>query len=409
MDFDDTSEEAAFRSEARAWLEATAPRYEWNRASLSDGAALAAAKEWQARKANDGWVALHWPREHGGRGLTLLHSIIYDQEEARYELPRGFFEIGLGICAPPIIAYARDEQKRRYLPKLVRGEEVWCQLFSEPGAGSDLAGLRCRATRDGDSWVVNGQKVWTTGAHYSDWAILVTRHDPSLPKHKGLTFFLVDMKSEGIEARPIKQISGASGFNEVFLSNVRIADENRLGEVGAGWQVAITTLMNERVSSAGRRAAPDVEHLLALAREVELGDGRPAIEDRAVREKLADWYVQARGLELLNARMLTALSQGRQPGPEGSIGKLVSAPKRQDIASFGVDLQELGGIAQDRELAKTKALFQDAYLSSPGARIAAGTDEILRNILAERVLGLPGDIRIDRDRPWSELPSGDRK
>jgi alkylation response protein AidB-like acyl-CoA dehydrogenase len=286
---------------------------------------------------------------------------------------------------------------------LVSGEEIWCQLFSEPVAGSDLAGLRTRAQRDGDDWVVSGQKVWNSGAHYADYGILVARHDSDLAKHKGLTFFWVDMKSAGIEARPIKQVSGASAFNEVFLTNVRIPDEQRLGEIGEGWQVAITTLMSERLSSSPR--PPDFKHIFELARSVQLEEG-PAIENRAIRDQLADWYVDTQGLKHTNSRLLTAISKGRRPGPEASIQKIVSANKQQAIASFGAELQELGGILTGDEEQTAGGLFQMGYLSSPGGRIAAGTDEILRNIIAERVLGLPGDIRVDRDRPFSEVPSG---
>ncbi|HVR29967.1 MAG TPA: acyl-CoA dehydrogenase family protein, partial [Thermoanaerobaculia bacterium] len=227
MDFNDSPQEAEFRGECRAFLERNAKRsdgapgvWRWQgKMSLDD--AVARAKEWQGKKSDAGFACIHWPKEHGGAGLSLMHSIIYDQEEAGFEVPRGFVELGLNICAPPLAAYASDQQKKRLLPKMARGEEIWCQLFSEPVAGSDLAGLRTRAVRDGDEWVVNGQKVWNSGAHYSDWAILVTRHDPSMAKHKGLTFFFVSMKSPGIEPRPIKQISGSSGFNEVFLTNVR--------------------------------------------------------------------------------------------------------------------------------------------------------------------------------------------
>ena len=242
MDFQDSPQEAAFRAEARAWLEANAEPLPPGGTSRFDGLpeqeGLAASKEWQQKKYDDGWACITWPKEHGGRGATFMEGVIWAQEEAKFDVPDGFLGIGHGTCAPAIMAHGTEEQKRRYLPKLASGEEIWCQLFSEPGAGSDLAGLRTRAERDGDEWVVNGQKVWNSGAHYADWGILVTRHDPTVPKHKGLTFFVVDMKSQGIEPRPIRQIPGTSEFNEVFLQNVRVPDHNRLGEVGAGWQVA---------------------------------------------------------------------------------------------------------------------------------------------------------------------------
>jgi acyl-CoA dehydrogenase len=247
MDFNDTPVEAEFRAKVRTWLDANAKRRTGRRSlnrRVDSERGLALAKEWQAKKADAGYAVMHFPPEYGGQGRPILYNVIFEEEEAKYDVPVGYFGIGLGMCAPVMMAYATEEQKRRYLPKLIRGEEVWCQLFSEPGAGSDLAGLRTRAVRDGDEWVVNGQKIWTSGAHYSDYGILVTRHDPSLPKHKGLTFFFVDMKSPGIEPRPIRQITGASDFNEVFFTNVRIPDGQRLGGVGDGWSVSITTLMN---------------------------------------------------------------------------------------------------------------------------------------------------------------------
>jgi alkylation response protein AidB-like acyl-CoA dehydrogenase len=409
MDFNDSPQEADFRSACRTFLDRNATRNEgapgvwrWQgKMPLAD--AVARAREWQGKKADAGFACITWPKEHGGAGLSLMHAIIYDQEEANYEVPRGFLEIGLNICAPPLIAHATPEQKKRFLPKLARGEEIWCQLFSEPVAGSDLAGLRTRAVRDGDEWVVNGQKVWNSGAHYADWAILVTRHDQSLAKHKGLTFFFVDMKTPGIEPRPIKQISGASGFNEVFLTNVRIADSQRLGEVGEGWQVSMTTLMNERLAS--RPSPPDFSNVFAVAKRTELESG-PAMKNGAIRELLADWYVEAQGLKYTRARLLTAISQGKRPGPEASIQKLVGANKLQAISSFGADLQEFAGILVAEGDAEDDGLFQQGYLAAPGGRIAAGTDEILKNIIAERVLGLPGDIRLDRDKPFNEIPTG---
>ena len=405
MDFNDTPEQAGFRAEARAWLAANAPNYTARRGRSGAATAedLVRAKAWQKCKAEAGWVGLHWPVEYGGRGLSRLHVIIYSQEEAKYSLPSAFFGIGLGFCAPTMMEYATEEQKRRYLPKLLSGEEIWCQLFSEPSAGSDLAGLRTRSERDGDEWVVNGQKIWNTYAHLADYGILVTRHDTSLPKHKGLTYFFLDMHSEGVEARPIKQIAGTSNFNEVFFTNVRIPDSQRLGEVGEGWSVALTTLMNERLGASSLSLPPDYSHALELARGIEI-DGSSALENGAVRQRLADWYVESKGLELVGARMVTALAQGGTPGPEASIRKVVAASKTQSVASFGIDLQEMAGILVEE--GADDGLYQDAFLHAPGSRIAGGSDEILRNIIAERVLQLPGDIRVDRDVPFSDVPGG---
>jgi alkylation response protein AidB-like acyl-CoA dehydrogenase len=304
------------------------------------------------------------------------------------------------------MAYAKPEQLQRYVGPALRGEEIWCQLFSEPVAGSDLAGIRTRAERDGDDWMVNGQKIWTSGAHFSDYGILVTRTDPNARKHEGLTFFFLDMKSPGVEVRRIKQISGTSNFNEVFFTDVRIPDAQRLGKVGDGWKVSLTTLMNERLA-VGDAPGPDAMDLFALAREVQL-DGAPAIANPAVRERLADWYSKAQGLKYTKFRTMTALSRGQTPGPEASIGKLASATKLQEIASYGMDLIGMSGGLMDEELAPMNAWFQEALLYAPGMRIAGGTDEILRNIIAERVLGLPADIRVDKDVPFNQLRSGRR-
>jgi alkylation response protein AidB-like acyl-CoA dehydrogenase len=408
MDFNDTPEEAAFRAEARAWLEANAPSPEearkMGRETTNEAEALKRAKAWQAKKADGGWACLHWPKEYGGRGATPIQRVIWEQEESRFAVPRGFFEIGLGMCGPTMMTWATEEQKKRYLPKMLRGEEIWCQLFSEPAAGSDVAGLRTRCERDGDDWIINGQKVWTSGAHYSDFGIIVTRSDPTVPKHKGLTFFFVDMKSPGVEVRPIKQISGTSNFNEVYFTDVRIPDSQRLGKIGQGWEVSVSVLMNERLA-VGDAPGPGFDEAFALAREVELESG-PAIKDSSVRQKLADWYVQSRGLKYTKFRTITALSRGAIPGPEASITKLVSASNLQNIASFGMDLQDMGGSLMEQDVAPANAIFQQALLYSPGLRIAGGTDEILRNIIAERVLGLPADVRVDKDVPFNKLPTG---
>jgi alkylation response protein AidB-like acyl-CoA dehydrogenase len=407
VDFSDTPQEAAFRAEARAWLENHAEpkraQFETWQTRYGEAEGLTRAKHYQLRKAEAGFAGITWPKEYGGRGGTPIQQVIWTQEETEYLAPRGYFEIGLGMCMPTLFAYGTEEQKRRYAPRALTGDEIWCQLFSEPGAGSDLAGLRTRSVRDGDSWVVNGQKIWTSGAHRADWGILVTRSDPARPKHKGLTFFFLDMHSAGIEIRRIKQISGASNFNEVYFTDVRIPDTQRLGAVGQGWGVAITTLMNERLTS-GELRGPDWDELFTLARNVELEHG-PALADPAVRERLADWYVRRQGLRWGRFRVMTALSRGETPGPENSIGKLVAAVQAQDIAAFALDLLDMGGAVSDPDLAPMRAAFQENLLASPGSRIAAGTDEILKNIIAERVLGLPADVRLDKDLPFSELRS----
>ncbi len=411
MDFNDTPEEAAFRAEVRAFLDRDAePKDDANAVYrgryAADDQMVQRAQDWQAKKAAAGFAGITWPAEWGGRGGTPMQQVIYNQEEADYVTPRGVFEIGLGMCIPTMMAYAKPEQLERYVGPALRGEEIWCQLFSEPAGGSDLAGLRTKAERDGDDWVINGQKIWTSGAHFCDFGIIVVRTDPEAAKHAGLSFFFLDMKSPGIEVKRIKQISGTSNFNEVFFTDVRVPDAQRLGEVGDGWKVSLTTLMTERLA-VGDAPGPDFDDIFHLARTLELEDG-PAIKDKAVRERLADWYVQAQGLKLTKFRTITALSRGQTPGPEASITKLVSATKLQDIASFGMDLLGMSGAVMDPEVAPMNAWFQEALLYAPGMRIAGGTDEILRNIIAERVLGLPGDIRVDKDVAFNQVPSGKR-
>jgi alkylation response protein AidB-like acyl-CoA dehydrogenase len=409
VDFEDTPEEAEFRTGARAFLDRNAKRREPGagmvyRAGNDSPEFRRKAKDWQAQKADAGYAGITWSKDWGGRGGTAIQQVIYDQEEAKYAVPRGLFDIGLGMCIPTICTWGTQEHRERFAKKALRGEEIWCQLFSEPAAGSDLAGLRTRAERDGDHWVVNGQKIWTSGAQYCDFGVLVTRSDFSAPKHKGLTYFFIDMRSPGIEIRPIKQISGASHFNEVFFTDVRIPDSQRLGAVGEGWKVSLTTLMNERYTIGGRSGV-GVEDIFELARKVELDDG-PAMKNEAVRDKLADWYVMSQGLKYSHFRTMTALSRGNTPGPESSIGKLVNGAKLQNIAAFAMDLMEQGGILTDPELAPLAAVFQQTLMTSPSSRIAGGSDEIMRNIIAERVLGLAPDVRVDKDLPFNKIPTG---
>lgn len=403
MDFEDTAAENAFREEARAWLEANVPTAE----ELAGMDGMARAKFWQKRKADGGWACIRWPKEYGGRDATAIENVILGQEEAKVDAPEtGVFGIGQGMAAPTMMTWATEEQKQQFIPRLATGEDVWCQLFSEPAGGSDLAALRTKADRDGDDWVVNGQKIWTSGAHYSDWAILVVRTDPDVAKHKGLSYFFLDMNSPGIEVKPIRQISGEANFNEVYFTDVRIPDSQRLGDVGQGWQVALTTLMNERASIGAGGGGTKFDTVKELAESVQI-DGRPAIEDSHVRAKLATWYVEEAGLKYTIYRTLSALSRGAVPGPENSIGKYVAGKKTQDMASFAIDLLEQEGIIRDKSQdARFATLFQDTYMSIPGLRIAGGTDEIMANIIAERVLGLPQEPRMDKGIPFTEVPTG---
>ena len=401
MDFNDTPEEARFREEASSWLAENAPTDEAFRALTP----LQQAKVWQKQKYDAGWACLGWAPDFGGRGASAIEEVIWRQEESQYDLPANFFLIGQGMIGPTLMAWASDEDKARFLPPLASGEEVWCQLFSEPAGGSDLAALRTRAERDGDDWVINGQKIWTSGAHYSDYGVIVVRTDPTVPKHKGLSYFYVDMKAPGVEIKPIKQLTGDSDFNEVYFTDVRVSDSQRLGEVGQGWQVSLTTLMNERAAIGGSFGQMDVSLAMSVAEEVEI-DGRPALEDAAVRARIANWYVQEAGLKFTGYRSLTALSRGALPGPENSIGKLVGAPKMQAMSSYLMDLLGASGAIADESLAAKAGIIQRAYMGAPGLRIAGGTDEIMANIIAERVLGLPQEPRLDKGIPFNEVPTG---
>ena len=401
MDFNDTPEESRFREEASSGLAANAPTDDAFRA-LSP---LEQAKVWQKRKYDAGWACIGWAPDFGGRGASAIEEVIWRQEESQYDLPANFFLIGQGMIGPTLMAWASDEDKARFLPQLASGEEVWCQLFSEPAGGSDLAALRTRAEPDGDDWVINGQKIWTSGAHYSDYGVIVVRTDPTVPKHKGLSYFYIDMKAPGVEIKPIKQLTGDSDFNEVYFTDVRVSDSQRLGEVGQGWQVSLTTLMNERAAIGGSFGQMDVSLAMSVAAEVEI-DGRPALEDAAVRARIADWYVQEAGLKYTGYRSLTALSRGALPGPENSIGKLVGAPKMQAMSSYLMDLLGASGAIADEALATKAGIIQRAYMGAPGLRIAGGTDEIMANIIAERVLGLPQEPRLDKGIPFNEVPTG---
>ena len=351
------------------------------------------------------WV--HFPQGRGGLGLARGRQLEVDALLDAAGAPRpdvGRNSIGLGMAAPTILAFGTQELQERYLRPLFACEEIWCQLFSEPGAGSDLAGVATRAVPDGDEWVVDGQKVWTSGAHYSDFGIVLVRTNPDVPKHKGLTMFWLDLRSAGVEIRPIHQMSGGSNFNEVYFTDVRIPDAQRLGKVDDGWRVALVTLMNERLAVGGGGGAGPKE-ILKLARDLDAGEGT-LLQDKAFRQKLADWYVQAEGLRNTRMRTITALSRGQTPGPESSIGKIIAANQLQDIGNSAVEAEDQFGIINDAAVSPMRALFQSAVMNAPGLRIAGGTDEILKNIIAERVLGLPGEIRTDKEAAFRDLPAG---
>ena len=401
MDFNDSSEEAAFRAEARAWLEKTLGPPASRQTARSEGDGIAAAKAYQAKKAAAGYVGLTWRKEVGGRELPPIFQVIFGQEEQKFQAPVAPFGIGLGMCIPTVIAFHSPEKIKRYVGPALRGEEIWCQLFSEPMAGSDLAALRTTAQKKGDQWIVNGQKIWTSGAQFCDYGLLLARTDPDVPKHKGLTMYFLRMDTPGLEIKPIKQMSGSSTFNEVFFKDCEVPDAQRVGAVGEGWKVAMGLLGRERSAPLSRK--PEVGELLDYVRQMTLENG-PALNDDAVREKVADFYVRSEAIRFTRLRMLTSLSRGQTPGPEGSIMKLADVNRLQEMVSFAIDLLGPAG-AINGSAEPVKNLFEDAFFFSTALRIAGGTDEIQRNIIAERVLGLPADNRIDKNIAFKDVPT----
>lgn len=399
MIFEESAEHKAYRAKVHAWLEAQGyPSRRGGRRELdfSRPGAIDGARAWQARKAAAGYAAMTWPVEYGGGGATGVEAQIYAEEEAGFAVPvANVFDIGLGMGGPTMLAFATPEDKARLLPRIAGGDDIWCQLFSEPAAGSDLAGIRTRAVRDeatGD-WIVNGQKLWTSYAQFADWGLLIVRTDPSVPKHKGLTYFFVDMHSPGIEARPLRQLAGVREFNEVFFTDVRIPDANRLGAVNGGWRVAIATLMHERNFGGG--GMTDFSGLFALARSRTI-NGRPAVQDGGIRRRIADAWIQANGLDLTSRLARGLLARGDLPGPEFSMGKLIGVRNGYAIAQLKA---ELGGSAALE--ADDPAV--DEWLNYPRGRLAGGSDEVMANILAERVLGLPAEPRVDKDVPFDAI------
>jgi alkylation response protein AidB-like acyl-CoA dehydrogenase len=382
VDFDDSEREAAFRAEARAFLAASAPRslagaYD---ETVDETRLVAEAKAWQRTLFEHGWAAVLWPKEWGGRGLGPVEQIIWNQELARAGLGESIFVVGIGMAGPTLVAHGSDAHKRRFLRPMLAGEEIWCQLFSEPGAGSDLAALSARAVRDGDDWLVTGQKTWCSGAHYADFGILLARTDPSGSKHDGITYFLLDMRSPGVEVRQLRQMTGGSHFNEVFLDGVRIPDAHRLGPEGGGWRVAMTTLLNERMAMAGLERMFSFDALAAEARR------RPERVDGALRDEIGRLYGWVKTLELLNARITTKLGRGAIPAAESSVVKLAVA--RIFTKAGEVGLRLLGS-----EAALRRSPWADLWLLAPSLHIAGGTDEIQKNVAAQRVLGLPREPR----------------
>ena len=365
---------------------------------------LRRARAWMKIKAEGGYGAILWPREIGGRGGTSIEKVIYEEEEGRYYVPIGaFVNLGMNNSVPTILHHGRPDQIKQFAGPTMRGEIAWAQLFSEPAAGSDLAALRTRAVRDGDDWIVSGQKVWSSWAHHADWGILLARTDPGVAKHKGLTFFLVDMKSPGVEIRPIKQISGKSDFNETFLTDVRIPDANRLGAVNGGWPVAMTTLTGERIGPAPPSTGVTAMTVLRRAAGTRHGNGT-MLDSSAVRERIARWYAIEQGLRNFRFRLLTKISKNESPGNATALSKLMSYRKLQDLSAYAMDLGGYAGLfddGADPELTKV----HDEFIWSSAMRLAGGSDEVLRNQLAERALGLPQDMRADKIVPFDQLPA----
>jgi alkylation response protein AidB-like acyl-CoA dehydrogenase len=376
MDLTFTEPETAFRDELRAWLADNHPGEE---PTGEDAEAYQWRRDFQRRLADGGWAAVHWPVEYGGRGATLTQSAIFFEELARARAPLPANVLGLLLAGPTIMAYGTDEQKDRYLTPIVTAEEIWCQGFSEPEAGSDLASLKTRAVKSGSDWVVTGQKVWTSGAQYSKWCMLVARTDTEVPKHKGLTYFLMDMEQDAVQVRPLRQLTGESEFNELFIEEARIPDENVLGGVGNGWKVALTTLMNER---AGLAFFLQVRLRQVLDEVFAEADRRGLLEDPVIADKLGDLHLKAEVLRLTAYRGLTAIERYGQPGPEGSLTKWMWSETNQQLTQFAAEL-----LGPEALTAGDRWAYE--LLRARGNTIEGGTTEILKNIVAERVLGLP--------------------
>jgi alkylation response protein AidB-like acyl-CoA dehydrogenase len=408
MNFEDTPEEAAFRAEVRAFLEAHArPKsadslagsyYSSAPSEEAEQRHVEECQAWQRVKYDNGWAGITWPKEYGGRSGTAVQQGIFNQEEAKYDVGTGVFSVGIGMAGPTIITHGTEAQKQRFLDPMLRGEEIWCQLFSEPNAGSDLAGLRTTAVRDGDEWVVNGQKVWNSGAHYSHWGILLTRTDPDAPKHRGITYFLVDMRTPGIDVRPLKQITGAAHFNEVFLTDVRIPHDNLLGAPNAGWGPILTTLANERTLIGGSQSQVSMKDFVALAQHFGVAD------DPVVRQELARQHTYMETIRFMGYRVQTAASKGVAPGPESSVLKLAATRRLGHAGDLAMAISGAAGMLADQD-ARMQGFWQQQFLNQWMSKIGGGTDQIQRNIVGENVLGLPSEPRVDKNVPFRQIPS----
>jgi alkylation response protein AidB-like acyl-CoA dehydrogenase len=380
--------EEAFRDELRAWLEENHP----GDPPSGDEEGFAFRRRWQAQLHEAGYAGLSWPKEYGGRGATLVEQAIYSEEMVRANAPSPANVLGLAMGGPVVITHGTDEQKQRFLEPILSAEEIWCQGFSEPEAGSDLASLKTRAVKKNGEWLVTGQKVWTTFAHVAKWCMLVARTNPDAPKHQGLTYFIMDMEQDGVEVKPLVQITGESEFNEIFMEEARIPEENVIGGEGNGWMVAITTLMNERTGIA---FASQALVQIQLRRLIELAgatrrDGGTALDDPEVRERIGQLFIEAEVLRLTGYRGLTQIMKRGAPGPEGSLGKWHWAEINQHLTELAMDIEgPYSQLAKGSEYAIDDASWQYYFLRARANSIEGGTTEILKNIVAERVLGLP--------------------
>lgn len=392
-----------YRERARDWLAKHAPAYSGSaRHGLSFEQDLALARAWQAHKVQHGYGCITLPKEYGGADGSELEKVIFCEEEMRYDLPLIYFSISLNNPLPIFLRYAPEHWKQKLGPATVRGELIWCQLFSEPSAGSDLASLRLKAVPTEGGWLLSGQKVWTSWAQIADWGVVVARSDASLPKHAGLTYFFLDMKTPGITVQPIRRLGEEKDLNEVFFDEVFVPDEQRLGEVNGGFKVAVETLMIERYAVTDESGyGPPLEHFIDLAGNARI-NGRPALEDGEVRARIADVFVERQGLRAIHRRALQAFANGQAPGPEGAIRKLLLGRTRQGLGAAALDLLGASGTRISQH-GHANTDFARAWLD-PSLRIAGGTDELLLNTLAERVLGLPQDHRPDKGIPFNAAP-----
>jgi alkylation response protein AidB-like acyl-CoA dehydrogenase len=367
--------EESFRDELRAWLGDNHPGPEPD----GDIAGFEFRRDWQRRLHAAGWAGVSWPQEYGGRGATLVEQAIYNEEFVRAQAPSAANVLGLAMGGPTVIAHGTEEQKHRYLEPILSAQEIWCQGFSEPDSGSDLASVKTRGVRDGAEWVVTGQKVWTTLAHHAKWCMLVARTDPDAPKHQGLTYFLMDMEQDAVQVRPLRQITGEAEFNELFMEEARIPDENIIGGEGNGWAVAITTLMHERATLAfGLQIAVK----RALSQLMDEAKSAGEAHDPQVRDRLAQLYIESEVLRLTAYRGLSAIMRDGVPGPEGSLGKWQWAEVNQALTELAMDLRGPRAVLYDDT-------WTFRFLRARANSIEGGTTEILKNIVAERVLGLP--------------------